>query len=103
MAFTRLGPLDELWSGEPAGRTVDGRRVLLLRRGDEVVAYEDRCAHLGLPLSGGRLEGDVLTCPAHHWSYDIRGGRGINPSSACLKPFRVKVEDGEVWVDVSDA
>jgi toluene monooxygenase system ferredoxin subunit len=103
MGFTRLAALDALWSGELRGCVVDGRKVLVARRGAEVLAYEDRCAHLGVPLSQGRLEGDVLTCSAHEWTYDLRTGRGLNPASACLKRFPVKVEDGQVWVDVSDA
>lgn len=103
MAFTRLAALDALWGGELRGCVVDGRKVLVARLGSEVVAYEDRCAHLGVPLSEGRLDGDVLTCSAHEWTYELRTGRGVNPASACLKRFPVKVEDGQVWVDVSDA
>jgi toluene monooxygenase system ferredoxin subunit len=103
MAFTLLAALDAFWSGEARGCVVDGRKVLVARRGDEVLAYEDRCAHLGVPLSEGRLDGDVLTCSAHEWTYDLRTGRGVNPASTCLRRFPVKVEDGRVWVDVSDA
>jgi toluene monooxygenase system ferredoxin subunit len=95
MAFVRVAALEELWTGEPASR----QGVLLLRRGDTVLAYEDRCAHLGVALSEGRLEGDTLTCSAHEWTYDVRTGRGINPASACLKAFPVRIEDGQVWVD----
>ncbi len=100
MGFTRAIALDELWSGEPAGRVVGGRKVLLIRIGDAVSAFEDRCAHLGVPLSEGRLDGETLTCRAHEWQYDARTGKGINPASACLRAFAVKIEDGQVLVDV---
>lgn len=103
MGFTRLAALDALPNGGPRGCVVDGRKVLVARLGNDVVAYEDRCAHLGVPLSEGRLDGDVLTCFAHEWTFDLRTGRGVNPASACLRRFPVKVEDGQVWVDVSDA
>jgi 5,5'-dehydrodivanillate O-demethylase len=32
-----------------------------------------RCAHRGLPLSLGRVEGDRLSCLYHGWTYDTRG------------------------------
>jgi len=101
MTFTRVAAVEDLWSGELQGFVVDGRKVLLIRSGEVVTAYEDRCAHLGVPLSKGRLEGDVLTCSAHEWQYDIRSGRGINPATACLKAYPVKIDQGQVWVDAN--
>lgn len=101
MTFMRVAAMEELWSGELKGCVVEGRKVLLVRSGEVVTAYEDRCAHLGVPLSKGRLEGDVLTCSAHEWQYDARTGRGINPSTACLKAFPVKIDQGQVWVDAN--
>jgi toluene monooxygenase system ferredoxin subunit len=98
--FTRVATLDELWSGEMRGCVVGGRRVLVVRLDDTAYAYEDRCAHLGVALSEGRLEGHVLTCAAHDWEYDARTGHGINPASARLTPFRVRVQGGEIFVDV---
>jgi toluene monooxygenase system ferredoxin subunit len=94
-------PLDELWIGEmrsvPAGR----RRVLLLKLEDGVFAYEDRCAHLGVPLSEGTLEGGVLTCRAHHYCYDARTGEGINPKSVRLERVAVAVRAGRIWLGES--
>lgn len=100
MAFTRVTTLDELWSGEMMSVPVDGKKILLVRLADDVRAYEDKCAHLGVALSEGHLDGEVLTCRAHHWTYDIGTGRGINPRTAVLKRFATKVEAGEVFVDV---
>jgi len=101
MAFQRVMALDELWSGEMVARVVEGKKVLVLRLGDEVYAYEDRCAHQGVALSEGRLDGDVLTCSAHHYQYDARSGRGVNPKNLCLVAYEVKLEAGEVLVDVA--
>jgi len=100
MPFTRVAALEELWSGEMTPRLVDGKKVLLVRIGDAVHAYEDRCAHLGVALSEGSLEDGLLTCSAHQWQYDARTGTGINPASACLRRFPVKADEGDVLVDV---
>lgn len=103
MGFALAATLSDLWAGEMKTCVVEGRRVLLLRKGDAVVAFEDRCAHLGVAMSTGTWEGDVLTCCVHGWSYDAGTGQGINPRSARLHRFAVKVEDGKVWVDVEQA
>jgi toluene monooxygenase system ferredoxin subunit len=102
MAFQRMMPLDELWLGDMVGRVVDGTKVLVLRIDDDVFAYEDRCAHLGVSLSEGTLEGSVLTCGAHRYKYDARTGKGINPRAAELRAFGVKISDGQVFVDVPE-
>ena len=93
----------ELWDGDMTARSVDGHDLLLVRHNGVVYAYENRCAHLGVALSEGRLDGYVLTCRAHHWQYDVRSGSGVNPATACLRRFAVKIEDGKVFVDVHAA
>jgi toluene monooxygenase system ferredoxin subunit len=102
MAFQRALELDALWSGEMIGVVIGDRRVLLVHCDGEIFAYEDRCSHLGVPLRAGRLLGQVLTCSAHEWSYDVRSGCGINPKKARLKSFPVEVRDGAIWVDLGE-
>lgn len=100
MAFQRAARLDELWDGEMAPREVGGYKIVLVRIGETICAYEDRCVHLGVALSEGTLEERVITCSAHQYQYDALTGRGINPRSACLTRFPVRVEAGAIWVDV---
>jgi toluene monooxygenase system ferredoxin subunit len=100
MTVHRVAALAELWAGDLVPARVAGARLVMVRIGDEVHAYEDRCTHLGVALSEGTLEGSVLTCSAHHWQYDVSTGRGINPSTACLVRFPVTIEHGEVYVEV---
>ncbi len=91
--------LADLWSGEKTSCLVDGKKILLVNIEDKIYAYEDRCAHQGVALSEGRLEGETLTCRAHHWEYDVCTGKGINPKSARLSGVSVKVQDGDILVD----
>ena len=97
-SFENCLSLEELWSGEMRGIEVGGRRVLLVRIENEVTAFEDRCPHLGVRLSEGRLEGCNLTCSAHEWTFDAMSGDGINPSRARLKSIPVEVHGGRIWV-----
>jgi toluene monooxygenase system ferredoxin subunit len=100
MTAHRVAVLADLWAGDLVPARVAGARLVMVRLGDEVHAYEDRCAHLGVALSEGTLEGSVLTCSAHHWQYDASTGCGINPATACLVRFPVTIEHGVIYVEV---
>jgi len=103
MTFREVLSCSELWTGELRGVLVDGAKVLLLRTDAGVFAYEDRCAHLGVPLSLGTLEGRTLTCHAHHYTYDAETGLGSNPKNVCLAAFPVRIEGDAICVDVAPA
>jgi toluene monooxygenase system ferredoxin subunit len=77
--------------------TVD---VVLCNVDGELFAYDDRCPHLANPLSEGSLAEAVLTCAAHHWEFDARSGRGVNPGSACLRRYPVQLDGERILVDV---
>jgi toluene monooxygenase system ferredoxin subunit len=102
MSFAKVCTLDDLWIGEKAGVMVAGKPVLLVNVEGTVCAYENRCRHKGLPLSAGKLEGHVLTCAVHGWCYDARTGVGINPESALLVRFPVRIEGNDIFVDVAE-
>lgn len=103
MAFHKLSSLDELWSGEMMALFVEGRNVLLVNVDDMVRAYVDACPHMRTRLSEGLLQGHVLTCATHQWQFDARTGRGINPEMTCLEEFPVRIENGEILVDLDVA
>jgi toluene monooxygenase system ferredoxin subunit len=96
-----VGALDDLWEGDTRSVSLDGREILLCNVAGAVFAYDDSCPHLGNPLSKGKLEGHVLTCAAHEWSFDVRTGGGINPSQLCLQRHAVRIEGGQILVDMS--
>jgi toluene monooxygenase system ferredoxin subunit len=100
VAFRKVATLDELWGGEMTGLSVEGRHILLVNIDDVVRAYVDACPHMRTRLSQGSLRGHLLTCATHHWQFDTRTGRGINPETACLEEFPVRIENGDILVDL---
>lgn len=99
MALRKACGRESVQSGEMTAVPVGRRRVLLVETGGILCAYEDRCAHKGVPLSEGVLAGTTLTCTAHHWTYDTVTGRGINPDSAALVPVPFEIVDGTIWIE----
>ena len=80
-----------------------GLGVLLARVDGDLVAVANKCAHMGCPLEGGKLEAGVLTCPCHDWRFDLRTGEFLHAPELGVATFPVKVEDGKVLVDVGGA
>src|SRR5260370_36269453 len=103
MAFRRVLARTELWPGEMVSLLIDDVPVLLVNIDDVVHAYEDRCAHQRARLSEGILDGCVLTCTAHGWSYDASSGNGLNPDMVKLRRFAVRLCDNDILVDVGEA
>lgn len=65
-------------------------------------ALEDRCPHAGVALSGGSLEGEVLTCPGHGSQFDVRTGERVRgPADAGVAVHRLVEEGGRVYVEWS--
>ena len=101
MSFLDVLEESELWIGELRQLRLPCGRVLLLRTEAGIFAYEDRCPHLGLPLSAGTLEGKTLTCAAHHFQFDATTGLGINPSCLRLRVYPVECAGGRIRVDTA--
>ena len=76
----------------------DGLDVALFRRGDEIFAIGNECAHKGGNLCDGRVEGDIVTCPLHGWEFDLRSGACMTIPGESVPRFEVTVEDGAIYL-----
>jgi NADPH-dependent 2,4-dienoyl-CoA reductase/sulfur reductase-like enzyme/nitrite reductase/ring-hydroxylating ferredoxin subunit len=75
-------------------------KILLLRAGDQLRAYQGECPHAGAPLAEGALCHGRLICPWHKAAYRIEDGALCEPPSLdSLKRYPLEVRDDEVWVD----
>ena len=70
--------------------------------------YEDSCPHMGLPMSMGVLEGDVLRCRYHMWAYDLDTGAVADqptlrkPRKCALKQHGCVMIGGLVFAWIGD-
>ena len=101
MTATRVAMVTDLVAGQPRLVEVEGRRLVLVRVGEQVLALGDVCAHKGGPLHEGKLSGTRLACPWHGWMYDVRTGQCLFPARGGSVPsYPVRIDGGEVWVDL---
>lgn len=94
------GTLDDVWEGEMHPVSVRGTDIVLCNVGGSVYAYADRCPHLAARLSAGTLDGQVLRCVSHEWTFDAAGGRGINPETCRLQAYAVRLDGDAILVDI---
>ena len=101
MTEIRAAALEDIEPGRPKLVELGGIRVVLARVGGQVHAIANTCAHQGGPLGEGKLSGARLACPWHGWMYDVRTGQCIFPGrGAHVSSYRVRVDDGQVWVEL---
>jgi NAD(P)H-dependent nitrite reductase small subunit len=100
--FVAVGSIDDFVSGQGKMVTVNGRHVALFRLGDEFYAIDNLCLHKAGPLCEGFIENDVVTCPWHGWSYEIRTGTLVQDPRVGVSKHDVRIEDGLVSVRLTD-
>lgn len=81
---------------------VDGQtvRLVLLKRGNQVLALSGTCTHWGGPLAEGRfVEGDCVECPWHGSRFDMHDGRVVQGPASVAQPLyeaRIREHNAEV-------
>ena len=89
------------------GARLLGGDLALWRVGDQYLAWQDLCVHRGTRLSLGKIvDGDLLMCPYHGWTYDQEGKcaripahpQQKPPAKAKVKRYQTQQRYGLLWV-----
>ncbi len=68
---------------------------------DEFFASAGHCTHERTLLCEGLVMDGVIECPKHNGRFDFRSGKALGaPVIEDLKTYPVKVEAGDVYIDV---
>ncbi|MBV9644888.1 MAG: Rieske 2Fe-2S domain-containing protein [Verrucomicrobia bacterium] len=76
----------------------DDRPLLLCSHEGKVFALDNRCPHMGFPLSKGSIEEGILTCHWHHARFDLRSGCTFDLWADDAPTFEVRVNGDDIWV-----
>ncbi len=77
----------------------DDEKVLIIRRPQGLVAWEDACPHVGCALSWGYLHDNTITCTCHNARFNADDGSMLTaPSLDDLSRYDIKEEDGTVYI-----
>src|SRR5262245_57639070 len=85
--------------GEPLLGHAIGEPVLLVRRGNDLLAIGATCTHYGGPLAEGLIDGDEVRCPWHHACFNLRTGEALrSPALSPVACWVVERRSGKVLV-----
>ena len=91
-------PLDNLPLDMPVRLRQDGAAIVVIRTGDGVRAFQDRCPHAQWPISEGEMIDGILVCPGHGWQFNITTGHCLNAPAYQLRPLAVAVDNHGVHI-----
>jgi nitrite reductase/ring-hydroxylating ferredoxin subunit len=97
--LVRVCSLEDLARDGMRTTTVGGHAVLLVADVGRVVAFDNRCPHMGFPLRRGTVRDGILTCHWHHAKFDLASGCTFDLFADDAPTYRVEVQDGVVWLD----
>jgi nitrite reductase/ring-hydroxylating ferredoxin subunit len=82
----------------------DGIRIAVFKLNDGFYAINDECSHDEASLSEGEIIKDcIIECPLHGAQFDIKTGKNLAfPAVTPVDAYPVKIEDGEIYVQVEE-
>ena len=98
-ATVRVCTLEELQREGVRVVSTGARTAAVFWHREQVFAVDNRCPHMGFPLSQGTVADGILTCHWHHAKFDLSGGCAFDLFADDVAAFRAEVRDGQVWLD----
>lgn len=103
MGFVKVAEVEDIPQGSAAKFHVGERRVAVFHLEDGFYAIDDVCSHAEASLSEGEISDGMVACPRHGARFEIATGRAVTlPAVLPVDTFTVKVENGDVFVDVGE-
>jgi nitrite reductase (NADH) small subunit len=100
--FVTVGRIADFTAGQGKMVVVNGRHVALFRLGDDFYALDNMCLHRGGPLCEGFIDNNVVTCPWHGWSYEIKTGTMVQDPRVGVSRHDVRIDGDRVAVRLVD-
>tara|TARA_B100000676_G_C17641201_1_gene611675 strand:+ start:142 stop:465 length:324 start_codon:yes stop_codon:yes gene_type:complete len=78
---------------------LNGSDILICHTNNGIFAIEDRCSHADIPLCGGQIIDNFISCPVHGAVFDLTDGSVQSPPAfEDVKTFQVKIEGTSISV-----
>ena len=101
--FVAVAREEDVPEGQVRLYEVGDRSLVICRVNGRYYAVEDFCTHDGGPLGEGTLDGYAIECPRHQALFDVRTGEVLRlPASSPIQSFPVRVENGNILVELEE-
>jgi nitrite reductase/ring-hydroxylating ferredoxin subunit len=101
MAFVRVTKATDVAPGQIREIEAQGTTIAVANVGGQFHAINNTCLHRGGPLGQGSLQGNVVTCPWHGWTFDVTSGRITHNQAGGVACYPVELRGEDVYVDIS--
>lgn len=114
MEWTLIGKIKDLASELEASGGIkeldlNERKYVLIYFEGEFSVLNNKCNHMGGPLSKGKLKKGCIECPWHYWQFDHKTGqaetRSVEPLAShggIVPKLAVKIEGDSLYVNTSE-
>jgi len=100
--FVRVARAIDIAPGTARKITLHGKDIALWHVGNLFYAVDNVCPHQHFSsLHQGVIDGLLLTCPMHGWTYSLETGRAT-AGSGRVRTYRVEVVGGDVMIESHD-
>lgn len=100
--WLEIAKLDDIPALGARVLSIGNLEIALFRTGEnQIFALEDKCPHLGGPLSQGIVHGRRVTCPLHNWDIDLGSGQALGADEGCSNFFPVRLEDERIYISLA--
>lgn len=102
---TKWAALDvtEVPADKPVKAKAGAQTLVVVRRGSDLDALHDVCAHQGCSLSEGKIVGDTIECQCHGSRYRLRDGLVVRGPAVFDQPhYEVREAEGKLEVRRTD-
>lgn len=104
MAFQRIASESDLPANNEAKEFSCGDKLICVANVNGAISAMDNvCGHRGGPLGQGVIEKGKVVCPWHGWQWDPKTGQAVQNPNVKIALYSIKIENGEVLVDVESA
>jgi len=101
MPYAKIAPQSELPGVNAVKEFPCGDKTICIANVNGVYSAMDNvCLHQGGPLGEGTIENGKVVCPWHGWQYDPQTGEVVHNRKLKVAVYPMKVEDGEVAVQI---
>ena len=97
-SFVPVAKVADVPPGTATTVVVENREIALFNVAGVFYALENHCPHQGGPLADGWLDGAVVTCPWHAWTFKLSDGKMTLGDFARVDTFEVRVEGNDVRI-----
>lgn len=100
--FVTVAKVGDIPEGEGRAYEYNDQMVAVFNDNGEYRAIDDMCPHMGASLASGHLEGCIVTCPWHAWSFDTKDGSWCDNRRLKVDVYRVRLVGDEIQVAATE-